>query len=334
MTSVLPKNISVADFRYSEPKPLDNGSKTVYVSHKGDRLFLQTPLMHLPYGVNNSADMEAKKNPGKPTGPPRYDLNVSFRDMERNPKVRSLYDKMLEIEASVIDAAFANRLSWFRNDFKGNRDFVVDKFQPIVKLDRDPETNEPLNRYPATMKAKLPYNADADTFSFECFDAEKAAVDFKRIKDRLKGGKAQLLIQLTGLWFAGGRFGCSWKVHKAKFEMPGGVTVDWEEDSEDPADMDAEDDAAEEARAQAALQQRAKKARTAAPVPPLLPDTDDEEEAAAADADMPGATEEEGEEEEAVGSDQDPEDDPTPPPRAATPPPKKAPAAKKAAAKK
>jgi hypothetical protein len=225
MASVLPKNINAADLRFSDLKSLDNGSKTSYVSNKGSRVFVQTPLMHLPYGINNSADMEAKKNPGKPVvGPPRYDVCVAFRDMERNHKVKELYDCMIGVQNAVIDAAFTNRLAWFRNDFKGNRDFVVDKFQPIIKLDLDPETNEPRNRgYAPTMKAKLPYDADNDAFTFECVDADKNVLDFKKIVEKMKGGKAQLLIQLTGLWFAGGRFGCSWKVHKAKFEMPGGI---------------------------------------------------------------------------------------------------------------
>lgn len=315
MASVLPKNINAADLRFSDLKSLDNGSKTSYVSNKGSRVFVQTPLMHLPYGINNSADMEAKKNPGKPVvGPPRYDVCVAFRDMERNHKVKELYDCMIGVQNAVIDAAFTNRLAWFRNDFKGNRDFVVDKFQPIIKLDLDPETNEPRNRgYAPTMKAKLPYDADNDAFTFECVDADKNVLDFKKIVEKMKGGKAQLLIQLTGLWFAGGRFGCSWKVHKAKFEMPGGIHVDWEEDSDGPEDME-EDDAEEEARRQQAQQQQQKKPRIAAPVPDMLPDSEEEEAAEGA---------------EVAESDDDAlaADDPTPPP----PLPKgKKPAAKKA----
>lgn len=304
MSSVLPKNIDVSALRFSEPKRLSNGSNTVYVTHKGERLFIQTPLMHLPYGVNNSAELEAKKNPGKPlTGPVRYDICLSFRDLERNPKVKELYDLLDGFQTAVIDAAFANRVAWFRNDFKGNRDFVVDKFQHIIRLDRDPETNEVLNRYPPIVKGKLPYDAVTDTFQFECYNTEKQPLDFASVKDRLKGGKAQALLQVTGLWFAGGRFGVSLKVIKIKFELPGGLSVDFEEDSDGP-DVDALEDAEQERASRLA---RKRGASSSSAPPPLLPASEDEE-----DEEEGGAAE--GDEDAAGGDGMDEESDPTPPP--------------------
>lgn len=333
MASPLPKNIDASALRFGELKTLDNGSKLVYVSHKGERLFVQTPSLHLPYGVNDS-DEYAKKS-GKPsTGPRRFDLNLAFRDMASNPKVREMHDKMQEVEKAIVDAAFNNRLSWFRNDFKGMRDFVEEKFTPIIKVDRDPETMQPRDKYPPTMKVKLPYDAATETFTFKAYDMDKNEVDFKDIKDDLKGGKAQVMIQMTGLWFAGGNFGCLWKVHKAKFERTGGVTMDFVDDE----DGEHDDDLVQEARQAAAPAPKAatkpapKPTPKAVPVPDILPDSEEEPEEEAAEEEEP--EEEEAAEEEEAEEEEEPEEEeprePTPPP----PPPKKAPATKKAAATK
>jgi hypothetical protein len=336
MASPLPRNIDASALRFAEPKTLDNGSKLVYVSHKGQRLFVQTPALHLPYGVNDS-DEYAKKS-GKPsTGPRRFDLNLAFRDLKTNTKVREMHDKMLEIEKAIVDAAFTNRLSWFRNDFKGMRDFVEEKFTPIIKVDKDPETLKPRNQYPPTMKVKLPYDAQSDTFNFQCYDMDKNEIDFLTVKDNLKGGSAQVLIQLTGLWFAGGNFGCLWKVHKAKFEKASGSSMDFVDDDDGEIE---DEDLVQEARQAAPAAKKAVAAPAPKPKATVLPDTEEEEdvEAEAEEEVEEEDVEEEAEEEDAEEeAEEEEEREPTPPPREPSPPPapvKKAPAKKAATTKK
>lgn len=324
--SCKPKNIDISALRFSDIKTLDNGCKMVYINHKGGKLFIQTPNMPLPYGVNDSAAMDAKAGRA-PDGPKRYDLTLSFRDMKTNPAVKTLHDKLVEIGEATIDAGYKNMLPWFRKDFKGMREFVENMFTPLVKVATDKDTGLPSTRYPSTLKIKLPYDAATDTFKFECVDADKNPLDFNSIKDNLKGASAQVLFQITGLWIAGGKFGCSTKAVKVKIEQSVKAEVDFEDDSDDEkADGSEDEDLLEDALAAAPAPAPAKKPaapaaakKPAAPVPEMLDDSDEEQE-------------EDAEEEEDVDSEapEEEEREPTPPPA----PPVKKGVAKKPATKK
>jgi hypothetical protein len=59
---IIPKNINVANFKYSEPKILTSGAKSVYINYGTGKLKIQTPLMYLPYGVSEGGfeDKNAK----------------------------------------------------------------------------------------------------------------------------------------------------------------------------------------------------------------------------------------------------------------------------------
>ena len=156
----LPKNIDVNKLRYSELRTLPSGAKTVYVNYGSEKLTIQTPVLSLPYGIGEPYDVkEAVKN-GTPIADKdkKYDLTVSFRGLEENPKVKCFHDKLKDLENKIIDDAFANRLAWFKDDFDGNKSFVSKLFTPIVKIDKDPNTGKPVGKYPPTFKAKLPYD--------------------------------------------------------------------------------------------------------------------------------------------------------------------------------
>ena len=55
----------------------------------------------------------------------------------------------------------------------------------------------------------------------------------------MKGSKIRALIQCTALWFAGGKFGCSWKVAQLCVQVPARLNhYAFVADSEDEADID------------------------------------------------------------------------------------------------
>ena len=73
---------------------------------------------------------------------------------------------------------------------------------------------------------------------------ENEDLDFQSIIKNLKGAKTQLIVQLTGIWFAGGKYGCSWKIVSGKFQLHQNSKVAFIEDSdtENIALDDEEDD--------------------------------------------------------------------------------------------
>lgn len=252
----LAKHIDVSKLKFSAPKKLDNGSSTVYVNYESSKLSIQTPLVYLPYGVGDFNDKNAKDNKSDVAGVKKYDLNVSFRGMDENPALKSLHDKLQEIEKTVKDACFENRLTWLKDDYDGMKSVVDRLFWPIVKYDKDKETGKVLNKYPPTMKLKLPYDSKTDTFTFECEDMDGNEFDFKANMTKLKGCRARLIIQLAGLWFAGGKYGCTWKVVMARIEQTTKQKVNFIQDSDDEGsevkDNHSDEDVEEDARNMAA----------------------------------------------------------------------------------
>jgi len=241
---VLAKNVDVSKFKYSAPRVLSNQSKSVYVNYEGSPLTIQTPLVRLPYGLGDWNDNTTEAKPGAEEKGKKYDLNFSFDGVDSNPKIKELLDKMLEIEKKIVEDAFENRLTWLDDDFDGIKSVVSKLFNPIVKYDKDKVTKKVTGKYPPTLKTKLPYNNRDDVFTFAAQDMNGDDIEFKTIMRSLKGAKARLIIQLSGIWIAGGRYGCTWKVVRGRFEVNKPSAVDFIEDSdvEVPEGDEEEDD--------------------------------------------------------------------------------------------
>jgi hypothetical protein len=162
--------------------------------------------------------------------------------MDENPKIKQFHDKMKELEQKIIDDAFDNRLAWFKNNFSGNKDVVSNMFTPIVKHDKDKQTGEYANKYPPTFKAKIPFNSLENKFEFDCYDMDNNEINFNDILTNLKGGKAQFIIQLNGIWFSAGMFGCSWKIVSSKFQQINTSKLTFVADSDDELNNGEGDD--------------------------------------------------------------------------------------------
>ena len=150
---------------------------------------------------------------------------------------------MQEIENKIAEDAFENRIAWLDDDFDGIKSVVKKLFTPIIKYDKDKVTKKPTGKYPPTLKCKLPYDTRADIFTFVSQDMNGEEIDFKTIMRNLKGAKARLIIQLSSIWIAGGRFGCTWKVVRGRFEVTKPTAVDFIEDSD--VEVEEEDESVE-----------------------------------------------------------------------------------------
>jgi hypothetical protein len=241
MNVILPKNFNVDKLKYSELKIMKSGAKSIYINNNGAKVNIQTPILSIPYGVNDNMQF-IKKDEGRKDEERKYDITLSFKGMDENPKIKVFHDKMKDLEQKVIDDAFANRLVWFKNNFSGNKDVVSNMFTPIVKHDKDKVTGEYANKYPPTLKAKIPYNSLENKFDFDCYDMDNNETNFHDILANLKGGKAQFIIQLSGIWFSAGMFGCSWKIVSAKFQQLNTSKLTFVVDSDDELNNVDEDD--------------------------------------------------------------------------------------------
>jgi hypothetical protein len=239
MNVLLPKQFNVDKIKYSEMKVMKSGAKSVYVNYQGSKINLQTPVLNIPYGVNDN--MQFIKDDPKNIETQKFDITVSFKGSDENPKIKTFHDKLIELENKIMEDAFTNRVAWFKNNFDGNKGTVSNMFSRIIRRDKDKETGMYADKYPPTFKAKIPYNSQEDKFDFDAYDMDNGEIDFKEYVSNLKGGKAQFIIQLNGIWFSAGMFGCSWKIVSAKFQKINSSKLTFLKDSDDE-NIDDEDD--------------------------------------------------------------------------------------------
>ena len=242
MNVLLPKQFNVDKIKYSEMKVMKSGAKSVYVNYQGSKINIQTPLLNIPYGVNDNMQF-IKDDPKRKDETQKYDITVSFKGIDENQKIKVFHDKLIELENKILEDAFTNRVAWFKNNFDGNKGTVSNMFSRIIRRDKDKETGMFADKYPPTFKAKIPYDSCEDKFDFDSYDMDNNEIDFKDYVSNLKGGKAQFIIQLNGIWFSAGMFGCSWKIVSAKFQKINTSKITFVKDSDDEnADDDDEDD--------------------------------------------------------------------------------------------
>jgi hypothetical protein len=78
-------------------------------------------------------------------------------------------------------------------------------YYPIVKMPKD-------EKYSATIK--LPLAQDNGQFRCQVFDSDRNKIEILDINS--KGSDVTAIVQLTGLWLVGGKFGISWKVQQLR----------------------------------------------------------------------------------------------------------------------
>lgn len=231
---VPPSSFDATKLTFGDMKTLDSGGKIVDLSYDGRRSILtQTASMRLPYGLNVFDK----------AGPVSYSVDVSFGGLEENPKVQAFHDMLTAFDEAVIEAAMKNSLAWLGKNpatMKADtlREVVKSNYTPSVKIALDRQTGKP-KPYPPTLKIKLPQ--DNGKFKTQFYDHDKQRIEDAAVEDLLvRNAQCTFLIKCTGLWFAGGKFGASWKGEQVRMEsvpnrMRGCAIMDDDEDESAPA---------------------------------------------------------------------------------------------------
>jgi hypothetical protein len=218
---VPPANFDVSKLTFSAPKIMDSGGKIVGIEYDGHRNFLtQTASMVLPYGLNVYDK----------AGPATYSVDVSFRGVEENPKMQAFHDMLVAFDAHMVEAAVANSQPWFGK--KHSLEVVKAFYTPSIRISMDRDGKP--KPYPPTLKIKLP--KDNGAFKTQFYDQNKQHIEGMSVEELLvKGACGTFLIKCTGLWFAGAKFGASWKAEQVRMEsipqsMRGCAIMDDEDD--------------------------------------------------------------------------------------------------------
>lgn len=207
---VSPTSFDVSEVTFRAPKILDSGGKIVSVDYSGRQLMVQTPSMTLPYGLNVYDK----------AGPTTYSADVSFRGMEENVRLKSFYDMLVAFDERLISAGVENSVAWFKMP-NASREVIKAFYTPSIKISLDREGKP--KPYPPTLKAKLPKKNGA--FETQFYDTEKRPYTDVTVEELLvKGARGTFLLKCTGLWFAGSKFGASWKAVQVRMDsVPNGI---------------------------------------------------------------------------------------------------------------
>jgi hypothetical protein len=228
---VLPANIDLSNLKYSQVKILSSGAKTVYINYGTSKLRIQTPVMYVPYGINEGGFEDKNAKVEVKTTDKKYDITLSFKGHEENEKISTFLKKVKELEQKIIDDAFQYREPWFK-DSDLDRKMLEKFFSPVVKVDKDKNTGKVVGKYPPTIRFKLPYDNENDKFKFQSYNMEKEPIELLDILTKLKGGKAQLIVELSAIWFSGSKFGITFKVITGKFQRSISNDVSFIDDSD------------------------------------------------------------------------------------------------------
>ena len=197
---VLSSNFNSSKISFSQLKTLDSGGKQAYVNYDGGMFVLQTPMCTLPYGMN-AFDK---------AGPVKYSVELSLRGYnEAGSKMESFYKMLCALDEYMIDQGVKNSKQWFKADL--SRDVIKAFYSPLVRFSKDKDGN--VKPYPPTVKLSLKQKKDSQDFDVQCFDDKREAYRGIPLEELLvKGAQATSLAQCTGCWFAGSKYGLSFKM--------------------------------------------------------------------------------------------------------------------------
>ena len=231
------KSFKASDITYREAVVNKRGGKNVQIQLNGGPLVLQIPLM-FNWGVNERVD--------EATGRVSYDMALQFND--DSPSVLKFLDALKVMENKIKDDSCGEMCKSWNGKSKMSREVIEALMYPILKYPQKKDSQgkpngEPdYSRFP-TMKIKIPYWDGK--FNCEVYDMQSKPLYLPSFTDSAstphttipKASHVKGLIQCTGIWFAGGKCGVTWKLVQACVRPParllGTGTCHIMEDSDD-----------------------------------------------------------------------------------------------------
>jgi len=199
---ILPKDFKPSNVQVAPIKVMDSGAKQAYVNYEGHSLMVQVSTLNIPYGMSVFDK----------AGPVKYSVDLSLKGYDVDgSKTKQVYDAFSSLDEYMIDLGVKFSKQWFKSEL--NRDIIKAFYTPCVRFSKDAEGN--LKPYPPTLKIQLKQRDGK--FETAVYDEKKRPLSDIPLEDILvKGATISSLIQCTGVWFAGSKFGLSWKAVQIK----------------------------------------------------------------------------------------------------------------------
>lgn len=203
---LLPKQVDLSNLTFGTPKTLDNGGKSIYVGLNNKPFIVQTPEMEAPFGMTtwNGDKTESSKST----------VELSFKGKDSNKSIEHFYTMLNNMDTKLVEEGMNNSAAWFKKKYN-TTEVVEALYTHMLKHYKDKETGEVSDKYPPKFRLSIPVKDNK--IVCPVYNKDKEMMD---VSDIEKGSKVTAIIQCLGIWVAGGKFGCSWKVVQLRVVPP------------------------------------------------------------------------------------------------------------------
>lgn len=179
------------------------------------RFAVQTPPLVMPFGVSAyrekpDADIQS------------YSIDVSFRNLESDPKAAQFLAKMRELDAHLLSCAVRESKAWF-GKAKG-KELLDDNYRRLIK-------DDPNGKYAPVMKVKIPLKQDGTPQCVFYEGTREISID-----DIPKNATIKFILEVDRVWFVNNLFGVTWRgavgvVTSRPSQMDIGCMIDDDDDA-------------------------------------------------------------------------------------------------------
>ena len=202
------------DINFAEPKvnPKTSGKSVGIVSAKNkNSLKLRFPLS-LTWGAQLYTDPSSNRE--------SYSMSIQFPgDGYKTPQTDKWLQNMIEMEEVVLTHVMANWKKLF-NKPTPSREVADALYTRSLKYSKDQQTGEINMAKSPTMKVKLGYwdgKFDCEIYSPDgkMLFSQETHPNASPVELIPKASQTAVIVQCGGIWFAGGKFGVTWKLLQA-----------------------------------------------------------------------------------------------------------------------
>ena len=199
---VFPKDFKPSNITVSPVKVMDSGAKQAYLNYENHSLMMQISALNIPYGMSVYDK----------AGPVKYSVDLSLKGYDdTTSKVHQIYKAFNSLDEYMIDLGVQFSKQWFKSEL--SREIIKAFYTPCIRFSKDAEGN--VKPYPPTLKIQLKQREGK--FDIAIYDDKKRPLTDIPLEDVLvKSATISSLVQCTGVWFAGSKFGLSWKAVQIK----------------------------------------------------------------------------------------------------------------------
>ena len=215
-----PKDVDIDKITFSTLKKLPSGAKINYVNYGNIEddgivsLQVRTPMVDFPFDAKFYAD----ENGGK------WSCKAALKG--DSDAMNEFTRIMTQLDDKIKKEAIKNSQAWFGKK-SITEDVLNEKYTPIVRPYKDPETGEETGKYAPQLAFKV--NFKNDNYDCKFYDEDKNKINindkneenYKEVESLLKKGiSAKMILKCNGMWFSASGFGCTFKAVQLKVKVP------------------------------------------------------------------------------------------------------------------